>query len=187
MSAAGKVRIVSGAAGGLWIRVPKNFSSRPTQDRVKQAIFSTLGALVHGAAVADLYAGSGSLGLEALSRGAASCVFVEKDRHYAKAIGENLAWTKLEGGTVVARDAFAFCESAPAAGFDLLFLDPPYLKKAASLAADPVVPRLARMLRPGGTVVWEHDSLNTWDGLQALAVQRSVRYGETTVSYLGLP
>lgn len=184
MSSAGKVRIVSGTAGGLWIRVPKNFASRPTQDRIKQAIFSTLGALVVDASVADLYAGSGSLGIEALSRGATACIFVEKEKTYAGGIHANLDYTRLEGGSVIPRPALAFCETAPSSAFDIILLDPPYVKEKASLAADPLIPHLARMLRPGGTIVWEHDSRNTWENLAGLVLQRSVRYGETTVSYL---
>src|SRR5947209_18081255 len=88
------MRVIAGSAGGIRLAVPKR-GVRPTMDRVKAAIFSSLGDAVIGARVLDLFAGSGGLGIEALSRGASSAVFVENDRQSAKAIDANLAKTKL--------------------------------------------------------------------------------------------
>lgn len=91
------VRVISGSAGGLFLQVPHKFSSRPTQGKIKQALFSSLGAYVEEARVLDIYSGSGSLGIEALSRGAASCTFVEKNAHYCKTITANLKHCHFDG------------------------------------------------------------------------------------------
>ena len=90
------MRVIAGSAGGVHLAVPKR-GVRPTMDRVKAAIFSSLGEAIIGARVLDLFAGSGALGIEALSRGAASAIFLEDDRQSAEAIEENLAKTKLNG------------------------------------------------------------------------------------------
>ncbi len=112
------------------IRVPKGVT-RPTSDMVRQALFSLLGERVVGARVLDLFAGSGALGLEALSRGAESCCFIEENRAAAAVIQDNLATTRLGGGRVLRAEAgrwLARCAAEP--GFDLVFADPPYLKRA---------------------------------------------------------
>lgn len=100
-------------------------------DRVKSAIFSSLGNVVVNARVLDLFAGAGGLGIEALSRGAASALFVEADRHAARAIEQNLATARL-GGQVRTQDVFDFLrQSAGSETFDLIFADPPYERTAA--------------------------------------------------------
>src|SRR6201993_1046499 len=100
------MRVIAGSAGGVRLAVPKH-GVRPTMDRVKAAIFSSLGEAIIGARVLDLFAGSGALGIEALSRGAASATFVENDRRCAEAIETNLAKTNLEG-RVRRQDVFDF-------------------------------------------------------------------------------
>src|SRR5262245_60906442 len=100
------MRVIAGSAGGVRLAVPKR-GVRPTMDRVKAAIFSSLGEAVVNARVLDLFAGSGALGIEALSRGAASAIFVEDDRQSAEAIEKNLAQTKLRG-RVRQQDVFDF-------------------------------------------------------------------------------
>jgi 16S rRNA (guanine966-N2)-methyltransferase len=142
------MRIIAGKAGRLAIKVPKAVA-RPTTDLVRQALFSILGGLVAGARVLDLYAGSGAIGLEALSRGAASCVFVDEHRQSVAVISENLAKSKLEGGRVAAADALAFLRR-DAGTYDLIFADPPYFKNPgdrdhvkALLESGLLAPRLA--------------------------------------------
>jgi 16S rRNA (guanine966-N2)-methyltransferase len=103
------MRVIAGSAGGIRLEVPKR-GVRPTMDRVKAAIFSSLGDSVAGARVLDLFAGSGALGIEALSRGASSAVFVEEDRQSAEMIERNLAKTKLKG-RVRQQDVFEVEES----------------------------------------------------------------------------
>jgi 16S rRNA (guanine966-N2)-methyltransferase len=121
------MRVIAGSAGGIRLAVPKS-GVRPTMDRVKAAIFSSLGEAVIGARVLDLFAGSGALGIEALSRGAASAIFVEDDRQSAEAIEKNLAKTNLEG-RVRQQDVFDFLRPrANAEKFEIIFADPPYEK-----------------------------------------------------------
>jgi len=98
------VRIVAGSRKGHRIQAPKGVVTRPTSDRVREAVFSILGS-VEGAQVLDLFAGSGAMGLEALSRGAAGCVFVESDRQAARVIQANLEKLRLTGAVVITRDA----------------------------------------------------------------------------------
>lgn len=148
LSTIARVRIIAGKAGRTAIRVPSSVT-RPTTDFVRQAVFSILAARVVGARVLDLFAGSGALGLEALSRGAASCVFVENHRQATSVITKNLEKSKLTGGRVVtgAVDAFLRRDTAQ---YDLVFADPPYWKHpgdadevAALLDAATIPPRLA--------------------------------------------
>jgi 16S rRNA (guanine966-N2)-methyltransferase len=120
------MRIIAGKAGRIAIKVPPAVA-RPTTDFVRQAIFSILCERVGNARVLDLFAGSGAIGLEALSRGAASCVFVDEHRQSSAAITENLVKTRLEGGRVVKSDAASFLKR-DAATYDLIFADPPYWK-----------------------------------------------------------
>jgi 16S rRNA (guanine966-N2)-methyltransferase len=121
------MRVIAGSAGGLRLAVPKR-GVRPTMDRVKAAIFSSLGNTVVGARALDLFAGSGALGIEALSRGASSVVFVEADRQSSAIIEGNLAKTKLKG-RIVQRDVFDFLQHTSVAEiFDIVFADPPYEK-----------------------------------------------------------
>ena len=121
------MRIVAGTRKGHRIDAPKGAVTRPTGDRVREAVFSIIGP-VDGAAVLDLFAGSGAMGLEALSRGAASCVFVERDRGAARVIQANLEKLRLTGATVVASDVAAAVRSEQerARHFDLVLVDPPY-------------------------------------------------------------
>src|SRR5207249_3181638 len=121
------MRVIAGSAGGVRLAVPKR-GVRPTMDRVKAAIFSSLGDAIVGARVLDLFAGTGALGIEALSRGAASAVFVEEDREAVRTIERNFITTKLRG-RVWQRDVFAFLEGTrPNERYDIVFADPPYEK-----------------------------------------------------------
>jgi 16S rRNA (guanine966-N2)-methyltransferase len=121
------MRIIAGTAGRLTIKVPSAVA-RPTTDFVRQALFSILGARVENARVLDLFAGSGALGLEALSRGAASCAFVDEHRQAAAVITENLTKSRLAGGRVVRAEVSAFLRR-DGTTYDLIFADPPYLKQ----------------------------------------------------------
>ena len=121
------MRVIAGSAGGIRLAVPKR-GVRPTMDRVKAAIFSSLGDAVAGARVLDLFAGSGALGIEALSRGASSAMFVEEDRQSSEIIERNLAKTKLKG-RVRQQDVFDFLRHISGAEtFQIIFADPPYEK-----------------------------------------------------------
>jgi len=118
------MRIIAGTAGRIAIKVPPTVA-RPTTDFVRQAIFSILGARVINAHVLDLFAGSGAIGLEALSRAAASCVFIDVHRNACAVISHNLTKTRLAGGRVVKSEATAFLKR-DAGSYDIIFADPPY-------------------------------------------------------------
>lgn len=129
------MRVVSGTAGGLRLVAPEGAETRPTSDRVREATFNALGSLgvITGARVLDLFAGSGAMGIEALSRGAAHATFVERDRAALRAISENLRRTGFDAqATVIAGDAYSFAAAAAAApeadsdSYDIAICDPPY-------------------------------------------------------------
>lgn len=143
------MRIIAGSAKGRRLASPRGGATRPLTDRVREALFSSLGAEVIGARVLDLYAGSGSVGLEALSRGAASVVFVERDRGALDALRRNVAAVGL-GGEVVADDAERHVARI-AEPVDLAFVDPPYALPLASVLQ--VLERLEPILTDGATVV----------------------------------
>src|SRR5438067_2498220 len=119
------MRVIAGSAGGIRLQVPET-DVRPTMDRVKAAIFSSLGERVIDARVLDLFAGTGALGIEALSRGAASAFFVDEKREAVQTIEENFRRTKLRG-RVRKAEVFAFLETfSPNERFDIILADPPY-------------------------------------------------------------
>lgn len=128
-------RIIAGAAGGRRLGVPPR-GTRPTTDRVREAVFNVLAARLDfdGLRVLDLYAGSGALGLEALSRGAASVLFVESDRRAAEVISRNIATVGLDGASVRRSAVAAVLASAPVQPADLVLADPPYEVSSAEVA-----------------------------------------------------
>jgi len=146
------MRIVAGMSRGVPLRVPDN-GVRPTSDRVREALFSILGELVTEASCIDLFAGSGSLGIEALSRGAKSCIFVDRSRDSCEAISHNLKKTKLAGGTVRKEEVYPFLKKLRGE-YNLVFADPPY--KLNGIVEQLVkLDTLARLLLPGGVLVVE--------------------------------
>jgi len=183
-------RVIAGAAGGRRLTVPPGRATRPTSDRAREALFSTLTSLrgqggLAGARVLDLYAGSGAVGLEALSRGAAHVLLVERDRRALDALRTNVATLDLPGARVLADDVAHLAGGAePDATYDVVFLDPPYEVPARAVAD--VLARLVAggWLAPGALVVVERSSRDpawTWpDGLRAV---QDRRYGEAALWY----
>jgi len=173
------VRVIAGRLGGRRLAAPRGRGTRPTSDRVREALFSALGD-VTGLTVLDLFAGSGALGIEALSRGAASAVFVERATPALAALRANLQALGLVA-EVHRGDARTFVRNARAAGrsYDLVFLDPPY-REAARLGAELDAAALAA---PGGRVVIESDrrELLAID----LPIQFERRYGDTLIRIHG--
>ena len=165
----GGLRIVAGSFGGRWIDVPPGGRVRPTREMVREAWFSALGGTVRGARVADLFAGSGALGIEALSRGARSVTFVESDRRNAAVVRRNLErLAVVDRSRVVTADVRRFLEGRDRSDrFDLALADPPYDSEwPARLAASLRERRFARLLcvehRPGALagsdgVVWSRE------------------------------
>jgi 16S rRNA (guanine966-N2)-methyltransferase len=180
------MRVIAGRAGGIRLAVPKH-GVRPTMDRVKAAIFSSLGEAIIGARVLDLFAGSGALGIEALSRGAASAIFVEDDRQSAEAIEKNLAKTKLKA-RVRHQDVFDFLrQRSDADKFQIIFADPPYEKDqhdqncTEKLLNNESLPQL---LEPTGIFVLEKRPSETVSKLKLWRVIRQKSYGATEVLFL---
>lgn len=169
------MRVVAGIAKGRRLVAPKGDVTRPTSDFVREAVFNTLGSLTDlaGAAVADLFAGTGALGIEALSRGAASADFVDADRRAVAAIRDNLTATGLAGGRVHQADVARWLQrrDVDAEAFDIAFADPPY--------AFTDWPTLLEGL-PAGLAVLESD--REIDVGQAWEVLRTKRYGSTVVT-----
>ena len=128
------MRIIAGKAGGRRLKAPATNDTRPATDMVREAVFSSIGSWVEGAAVADLYAGSGSFGLEALSRGASSAVFVENGRKALVALRANVKDVGL-GGRVVAATVHGYLKTA-SDQFHLVFLDPPWPMSTDELEED---------------------------------------------------
>lgn len=175
------MRIIAGIAKGRVLRAPKGPNTRPMMDRAKEGIFSALGAAVDGAAVVDLYAGSGSLGLEALSRGAGAAVFVESRHDAVVALKVNIEAVGL-GGTTVASRVEDYLDRTGEA-FDLAFVDPPYDLPLPSVEA--VLGRLVRRLSSGATVV-VHRRKGSGEvaGPAGLTVADRRRYGDAEVTRL---
>jgi len=125
-SSGGSVRIVAGRLRGSRLPVADADGLRPTPDRVRETLFNWLAPVLEGARCLDLYAGTGALGIEALSRGAGECVFVERDRTLSRQLQDNIARLHVEHARVVNDEAFGFLEDRPPVPFDLVFLDPPF-------------------------------------------------------------
>ena len=180
------MRVIAGSAGGVRLAVPKR-GVRPTMDRVKAAIFSSLGEAIIGARVLDLFAGCGALGIEALSRGAASAIFLEDDRQSAEAIEKNLAKTNLKG-RVRHQDVFDFLrQRSNADKFQIIFADPPYEKGQHDENCTEKLLRsetLAQLLEPGGIFVLEKRPTDTLPEMKLWRVLRQKTYGATEVLFL---
>ncbi len=148
------MRVIAGTRKGHRLASPRGAQIRPTGDRVREAIFNLVGP-VDGASVLDLFAGSGALGIEALSRGARSCVFAESDRGAVRVIRENLARTRLEGAVVEQRDAISVLreERSRHRTYNLVLCDPPYGRWTEVEA--PLAELLPAVLAPDGLLVVE--------------------------------
>jgi 16S rRNA (guanine966-N2)-methyltransferase len=174
------MRVIGGRLGGRRLKAPRGTVTRPTSDRVREALFAMLGEL-EGAIVLDLFAGAGALGIEALSRGAARAVFIERDPAAVRALSANLAALGIQPpeGELRRGDALRSLQSARAREetYDLVFIDPPYGQ------APEWGPRLAALLpsllRPAARVVVESDRRAPLE-LQA-EVERERRYGDTSI------
>jgi 16S rRNA (guanine966-N2)-methyltransferase len=182
-------RVIAGSARGIRLRAPGE-GTRPMGDRVKQTLFAILEPQLRGARVLDLFAGSGGGGIEALSRGAAACWFLERDAGAARVIAENLERAGLAGpgATVVRADAIEWLtRKAPGlAPFDVILLDPPYAQPDLLVGAlrrlgDAAAPQV---LAPGGIVVAKHFWRSGPPAVVGLiASERERRFGETALTF----
>ena len=178
------MRVIAGSRKGHRLTAPKGEHTRPTGDRAREALFNLVGP-VDDAVVLDLFAGSGALGIEALSRGARSCVFVESDRRVTRVIAENLARTHLTGAVVEQRDALGFLREAGARGrlFDLVLCDPPYGAWPALETA--LRERLPAVLTPDGLLAVE--TAAAIEPQLPLDLVTSRRYGSARITIYGHP
>ena len=176
--------MVAGRFGGLRLKAPRGAAVRPTSDRVREALFSVLGEALDDARVLDLFAGSGALGVEALSRGAAHATFVDSSPAALRAVRDNLAAAGVAGQADVHRgDARAFLRNARRAGrqYDLVFIDPP--DRRTSVLAPALSELLPAVLAAGARVVSESDRRAPLE----LALERldERRYGDTLIRIHG--
>ena len=177
------MRVITGSARGRRLKELEGMETRPTTDRVKEGLFSAIQFDIEGRKVLDLFAGTGQLGIECLSRGAASAVFVDRRADAVKLIRENLKLTELsDRARVVPGDAMEFLQSL-GERFDLVLLDPPY---AAGLL-EPALTRLTAfdILNPHGIIVAEHPADRTLPAVEApYAVRRTYRYGKIALTVI---
>ena len=178
-------RLISGTAGGRRLKVPKS-GVRPTGDKAREALFNALSHLtdLRGAAVLDLYAGSGALGLEALSRGAATVLFVESAPAVLPVLKENLAAVGLPGGRIVAGSVPTVVGRTPPGRFDLVLADPPYATPVEEVLG--VLRALVDgdWLAPEAVLVVERSSREEpWEWPTPLTGLRDRRYGEAQLRY----
>ena len=180
------MRVIGGTDRGRRLLAPRGLRTRPTAERVREALFDILGPAVAGMRVLDLYAGTGAVGIEALSRGAARAVFVERDRDALRVLRRNLADLVIsrERARVVAGDAARVLATLrDEAPFDLCFLDPPYTESVASRVLAGLVG--AGLLGPHALLVVQHftkTAVGCPAGLVADRVSR--RFGETALTFL---
>jgi 16S rRNA (guanine966-N2)-methyltransferase len=173
----GSVRIIGGAFRGRRLPLPRDTNVRPTPDRVRETVFNWLGNDISGARCLDLFAGSGALGLEALSRGAANVVFVERDRRLVRAIRDSV--NKLgTNGTVVSTSVDDFLRSHAEAAFDLVFVDPPY-----DLPLAPILERLEPLMSSAARVYAERPARV---GLPDISWGRWIKHGRAGAIVFGL-
>lgn len=172
------MRVITGLARGRRLETLPGEATRPTGEKVKESLFSAIQFDIEGRRVLDLFAGSGQLGIEALSRGASGCVFVDKNTEAVKIIRQNLLHTGLaEKSQVLGADALTYL-TRPGDHFDLVFLDPPY----ASELILPVLEKVAPLVNDGGIIVCETDENTVLpERLDRFAVAKTYRFGHTLV------
>jgi 16S rRNA (guanine966-N2)-methyltransferase len=177
------MRVIAGDAKGRTLVVPRGGGTRSATDRIRETLFAIVEPELDGARVLDLFAGAGTLGIEALSRGAGSATFVDSDAAAASAIRENLERTRAEGGRVLRADAVGFLRNAARQGeqWDLAFCDPPY--RLAARLGEPLSRMLEPVLAPGARVVCESSHRQPLE--LDLPLEKERRYGDTRIAVYG--
>ena len=175
------MRVITGSARGMALKAPKGMDTRPTMDQVKEGIFSAVQFEIEGRRVLDLFAGSGQMGIEALSRGAKSAVFVDMREDACKVVRENLAKTRLEQNARVVRADYLSYLSSARETFDLIFLDPPY----ADVFLENSLKRISEIdiLSDSGIIITERPfGKELPAGVSGLVRCRDYRYGKAAVT-----
>lgn len=175
------MRIITGAYRGRRLETPRGFSVRPTSEKVKEAIFSMISAEINEAIVLDLFAGTGNLGLEALSRGAKHCYFIDNERESVRLLKSNISYCKADNESTVFVGDFKYAMSRIKDPIDLAFLDPPYEGKILDEALFKVSEE--GFMSPDGIVVTEHGPKKSMpDTIGALEKIKEKKYGQVHVT-----
>lgn len=179
------LRVISGKVRGLKLNTPKNDDVRPTTDRVKESVFNIINGYVMDSNVLDLFAGTGSLGIECLSRGANKCVFVDASKTSIEIVKSNIKKARVEADSEVMN---VDCKSAidklktRSESFDLIFMDPPYYENLFVSTLEKISD--TKLLNEDGIIVVEHDTTEKLpDNVGDLVKQKSRKYGNTTVTF----
>lgn len=179
------MRIIAGEAKGRRINAPVGRETRPTSDRVKESIFNILGDRVPGAKILDLFAGTGNMGLEAISRGAEHCIFIDSSKEAIRIIHENINTLKYQDKCeVYNNDAIAAMEILNKRNikFDIIFLDPPYHKNIITTVLKTL--NNTEILNHNGLIIAEHDNKDIVpDVFNEFIMIKKAEYGNTTVSF----
>ncbi len=177
------MRIISGKSRGLKLLAPAGLDTRPTTDRVKESMFNLIMPFTPTENVLDLFAGSGALGIEALSRGSLRCTFVEADRMALSVLKKNIELSRNEASSeIIQSDSFLYLERT-SSKFDLIFLDPPYNKGFLTKAIDSICKK--NLLSENGIIVAESEAGGETPPDGSFDILKSAKYGKTTVFVLG--
>lgn len=190
------MRIIGGSAAGSTLKVPKGFGVRPTPDKVRLAIFNSLGPTIENTRVLEVFSGTGALGLEALSRGAASAIFVELSAKHSRVMQSNAKSIGIPLGQARFRveDAFTALGQLQATGdqFDLIFADPPYGEKNVNKRSESFAQQmldddnLPALLADGGRCILGHTKRDTLDFVKPWEVKKTLKHGDTLIEMLRL-
>lgn len=173
------VRVIGGIYGGRLLAAPSGTRTHPMSERVRNALFNTLVGRIENTRVLDAFAGTGSLGIEALSRGAVQATFVERDRVAANILNENIAILRLTNDTKIIRaPVYSWAEKYDGELFDLIFADPPYHDPQFS-----TVSALFRLLKPGGTMVLSHPGRGEVPIQNGIVVVDNRSYGNANLTF----
>lgn len=179
------LRVISGKARGLKLNTPKNDDVRPTTDRVKESLFNIINPYIMDGDILDLFAGTGSLGIECLSRGANKCVFVDLNRSSIEIVKSNIKKARVESNSEVLNVDFkAAIERVKnnSYKFDIIFMDPPYYKNMFFEALEKI--EKSNILKEDGIIVVEHDTKQEFpENIGKLINYRSKKYGNTTITF----
>lgn len=179
------MRVISGKVRGLKLNAPKNDDVRPTTDRVKESLFNIINSYIMDSKILDLFAGTGSLGIECLSRGAQKCVFVDISRDSIEIVKSNIRKARVENESVIVnadfKDAITKIQ-ATKDKFDVIFMDPPYYKDMFISALEKI--DQADLLIEDGIIVIEHDTKDSFpETIGRLEKSKSKKYGNTTLTF----
>ena len=178
------VRVISGSARGLKLNTPGDERVRPTTDRVKESMFNIVQDWVYDSQVLDLFAGSGALGIEALSRGASQAVFCDNSLDSIKIIKSNIEKARVADRSQIVSGDFKRClrdMGAKNQSFDMIFVDPPYYKGLFEEVLDTI--RACKILKKDGIVIVEHDAKRTIGQVEGLEVYKEKKYGITMLTF----